>query len=395
MKKKVLFIIGTLQSGGVSKSMVSLLNVWDRDKYETSLLLCCKEGDIFSKYLPEDVNVIYNPIIEHVMGGFSSAKWLFLHGHILLSIGVLFRLLLSRVSKALSGELIAMMMPIVSNEHYDLVVDYGGQQLLYYMVNKVKATRKVTFFHNDYSKWPYYYSADKKYYPKVDNIFSISKTCTDALKKYFPNCAEKVSIMENISSPDVIHSQATESTNELSEMLQGYKNEGNIILCTVAHFCRRKGGDFAVEAAEILKQQHVKFKWIFVGKILEEDLCDMIKKKRLDDNMIFVGVQSNPYPYMFLSDIYVQPSRYEGKSISLDEAKILYKPIVVTNFSTVYDQFENRKNATICEMSGESLSEAILELIQNNKICSLYSNYLRENLYDNSSEILKLYTLIS
>lgn len=395
MKKKVLFIIGTLQSGGVSKSMVSLLNVWDRDKYETSLLLCCKEGDVFSKYLPENVNVIYNPIIEHVMGGFSSAKWLFLHGHILLSIGVLFRLLLSRVSKALSGELIAKMMPIVSNEHYDLVVDYGGQQLLYYMVNKVKATRKVTFFHNDYSKWPYYYSADKKYYPKVDNIFSISKTCTDALKKYFPNCAEKVSIMENISSPDVIHSQATESTNELSEMLQGYKNEGNIILCTVAHFCRRKGGDFAVEAAEILKQQHVKFKWIFVGKILEEDLCDMIKKKRLDDNMIFVGVQSNPYPYMFLSDIYVQPSRYEGKSISLDEAKILYKPIVVTNFSTVDDQFENRKNATICEMSGESLSEAILELIQNNKICSLYSNYLRENLYDNSSEILKLYTLIS
>lgn len=395
MKKKVLFIIGTLQSGGVSKSMVSLLNVWDRDKYETSLLLCCKEGDVFSKYLPEDVNVIYNPIIEHVMGGFSSAKWLFLHGHILLSIGVLFRLLLSRVSKALSGELIAKMMPIVSNEHYDLVVDYGGQQLLYYMVNKLKGTRKVTFFHNDYSKWPYYYSADKKYYPKVDNIFSISKTCTDALKKYFPNCAEKVSIMENISSPDVIHSQAIEFTNELSEMLQGYKNEGNTILCTVAHFCRRKGGDFAVEAAEILKQQHVKFKWIFVGKVLEEDLCDMIKKKRLDDNMIFVGVQSNPYPYMFLSDIYVQPSRYEGKSISLDEAKILYKPIVVTKFSTVHDQFENRKNATICEMSGESLSEAILELIQNNKICSLYSNYLRENLYDNSSEILKLYTLIS
>lgn len=395
MKKKVLFIIGTLQSGGVSKSMVSLLNVWDRDKYETSLLLCCKEGDVFSKYLPEDVNVIYNPIIEHVMGGFSSAKWLFLHGHILLSIGVLFRLLLSRVSKALSGELIAKMMPIVSNEHYDLVVDYGGQQLLYYMVNKVKATRKVTFFHNDYSKWPYYYSADKKYYPEVDNIFSISKTCTDALKKYFPNCAEKVSIMENISSPDVIHSQATETTNELSEMLQGYKNEGNIILCTVAHFCRRKGGDFAIEAAEILKQQNVKFKWIFVGKILEEDLCDMIKKKRLDDNMIFVGVQSNPYPYMFLSDIYVQPSRYEGKSISLDEAKILYKPIVVTKFSTVHDQFENRKNATICEMSGESLSEAILELIQNNKICSLYSNYLKDHLYDNSSEVLKLYTLIS
>ena len=391
MKKKVLFIIGTLQSGGVSKSMVSLLNVWDREKYDTSLLLCCKEGDVFSKYLPEDVNVIYNPIIEHVMGGFSSAKCLFLHGHILLSIGVLFRLLLSRVSKALSGELIAKMMPIVSNEHYDLVVDYGGQQLLYYMVNKVKATRKITFFHNDYSKWPYYYKADKKYYPKVDNIFSISKTCTDALKKYFPDCADKVSIMENISSPNVIHSQATETTNELSEMLQGYKNEGNIILCTVAHFCRRKGGDFAIEAAEILKQQNVKFKWIFVGKILEEDLCDMIKKKRLDDNMIFVGVQSNPYPYMFLSDIYVQPSRYEGKSISLDEAKILCKPIVVTNFSTVGDQFVNGKNGTICEMNGEAVANAIVELMNDSSLRESYQKYLETHIVDNSSEVNKLY----
>lgn len=391
MKKKVLFIIGTLQSGGVSKSMVSLLNVWDRDKYETSLLLCCKEGDVFSKYFPEKINVIYNPIIEHVMGGFSSAKWLFLHGHILLSIGVLFRLFLSRVSKSLSGELIAKMMPIVSNEHYDLIVDYGGQQLLYYMVNKLRATRKITFFHNDYSKWPYYYKADKKYYPKVDNIFSISKTCTDALKKYFPDCADKVSIMENISSPNVIHSQAKDFTNELSELLQGYKDEGNTILCTVAHFCRRKGGDFTIESAEMLKKQHIKFKWLFVGKVLEEDLCYLIKEKGLEENMIFVGVQSNPYPYMYLSDIYVQPSRYEGKSISLDEAKILCKPIVVTNFSTVGDQFVNGKNATICEMNGEAVANAIVELMNDSSLRESYQKYLDTHIVDNSSEVNKLY----
>lgn len=389
--KKVLFIVGTLQSGGVSKSMVSLLNVWDRDKYDTSLLLCCKEGDVFSKYLPEKVKVIYNPIIEHVMGGFSSVKWLFLHGHILLSIGVLLRLLLSRISKSLSGELIAKMMPTVSDEYYDLVVDYGGQQLLYYMVNKLKAARKVTFFHNDYSKWPYYYNADKKYYPKVDNIFSISKTCTDALKKYFPDCADKVSIMENISSPSMIQAQAEDYSNDLRVMFQEYKNDGNNILCTVAHFCRRKGSDFAIEAAEILKKQHVKFKWLFVGKVLEEDLCYLIKEKGLEENMIFVGVQSNPYPYMYLSDIYVQPSRYEGKSISLDEAKILCKPIVVTNFSTVGDQFENGKNGTICEMKGKAVANAIIELINNPSLQASYRMYLESHIADNSNEVNKLY----
>jgi len=394
MKKKVLFIIGSLQSGGVSKSMVSLLNAWDTEKYETSLLLCCKDGDVFSDYLPKNIQLIYSPVIEHVMGGFSSVKWLFLHGHILLSIGVLLRLLLSRISKSLSGELIAKMMPTVSDEYYDLVVDYGGQQLLYYMVNKLKAARKVTFFHNDYSKWPYYYSADKKYYPKVDNIFSISKICTDALKRYFPNCADKVLIMENISSPSMIQAHAEEYTDDLRVMLQEYKNDGNNILCTVAHFCRRKGGDFSIEAAEILKKQHVKFKWLFVGKVLEQDLFNSIKEKGLDEDMIFVGIHSNPYPYIKLSDIYVQPSRFEGKSISLDEAKILCKPIVVTNFSTVGDQFENRKNATICEMNGKALANAIIELIKEPTLQESYREYLETHLIDNSSEVNKLYNYL-
>ena len=391
MRKKVLFIIGTLQSGGVSKSMVSLLNAWDRNKYDTSLLLCCKEGDVFSKYLPNNVKIIYSPIIEHVMGGFSSARWLLLHGHILFSFGVLLRLLLSRVSKSLSGELIAKMMPVVSHEHYDLIVDYGGQQLLYYMVNKLRASRKVTFFHNDYSKWSYYYNADKRYYPTVDRIYSISRICVDALKQYFPNCADKVSIMENISSPCIIQAQAKEIKDDLRLMIQDFKNNRNIILCTVAHFCRRKGGDFAIEAAEMLKTKQKKFKRLFVGKVLEDDLFESIKEKGLDENMIFVGIQSNPYPYMKLTDIYVQPSRYEGKSISLDEAKILCKPIVVTNFSTVGDQFENRQNATICEMSGKAVANAIIELINDTTLQESYREYLETHLIDNSSEVNKLY----
>lgn len=114
-------------------------------KYETSLLLCCKDGDVFSDYLPKNIQLIYNPVIEHVMGGFSSLKWLLAHGHFLLCLGVLLRLILSRISRSLASELIAKMMPAVSDVHYDLIVDYGGQQLLYYMVNKLSATKKVSF----------------------------------------------------------------------------------------------------------------------------------------------------------------------------------------------------------------------------------------------------------
>lgn len=391
MKKKVLFIIGTLQSGGVSKSMVSLLNAWDREKYDTSLLLCCKEGNVFSKYLPEDVNVIYNPVVEHVMGGFSSAKWLLLHGYFLLSLGVLLRMFLSRISRPLASELIAKMMPVVSHINYDLIVDYGGQQLLYYMVCKLSAVKKVSFFHSDYSKWSFYYRADKKFYPSVDHIFTISETCVDSLKHFFPNCADKVSIMENISSPTMIRQQALESLGNFRERILEMKSDGNIILCTIGHICRGKGFDFALEASEVLKRRGVKFKWVFIGKVLEEDLLKLITDKGIEDYILLVGIQSNPYPYINLSDIVVHPSRFEGKSISLDEAKILCKPIVVTNFSTVGDQFVNRKNGTICEMNGEAVANAIVELMNDSSLRKSYQKYLKTHIVDNSSEVNKLY----
>ena len=394
MKKKVLFIIGSLQSGGVSKSMVSLLNAWDTEKYETSLLLCCKDGDVFSDYLPKNIQLIYSPVIEHVMGGFSSLKWLLAHGYFLLCLGVLLRLILSRMSRPLASELIARMMPVVSNVHYDLIVDYGGQQLLYYMVNKLSATKKVSFFHSDYSKWSFYYNADKKYYPLVDHIFTISQTCVDSLKHFFPNCADRVSIMENISSPTIIRQQSLESIGEFKVQIDQMKAAGNTILCTIGHICRGKGFDFAIEASDILKRNGISFKWLFIGKVLEEDLLKLIADKELDDNILLVGIQSNPYPYIGFSDIVVHPSRFEGKSIALDEAKILCKPIVVTNFSTVGDQFENGKNGTICEMSGKAVANVIIELINNPNLQDSYRTYLGTHIVDNSREVNKLYTYL-
>ena len=391
MKKKVLFIVGTLQSGGVSKSMVSLLTVWDSTRYDTSLLLCSKKEDVFSKFIPEDVHIIYSPVIEHVMGGMESARWLLLHGHLLLTFGVLLRLLLSRISRSLAGELIARMMPVVSDEHYDLIVDYGGQQLLYYMVDKLSGTRKVSFFHSDYAKWPFYFSADKRYYLLVDHIFTISSICAVSLKRYFPACSQNISFMENISSPYVIRRQSLVIPSSLRIQIDRMKSDGNTILCTVGHICRAKGFDLAVRAAEYLKTNRVRFKWFFVGKVIEEDLPELIKEKGLDGYMMLVGVQSNPYPYIGLSDIVVHPSRFEGRSISLDEAKVLCKPIVVTDFSTVSDQFENRTNASICVMDGEEIGKAIIELLNNPDLQETYRKYLEAHITDNSSEVNKLY----
>lgn len=385
MKKRILFMIGTLQSGGVSKSIVNLLNVMDCATYDVHLLLLDRAGDILSPYLPSDITVHVNREIENLHRGLSGIRALVFTGHLWLALGSLIRMLLSKFSRAWAGRWLAYLMPRFTELSFDLIVDYGGQQQLYYMVDKLDGKKKITFFHNDYSKWPYYYAADRLYYPKVDQILSISQTCVDVLKAYFPDCKDKISVMQNISSPVLITKQANETVDLPIAPL---------LLVSLGHIMRRKGTDFSIDAAKILQKKGVEFKWMLVGKVVEKDLIRRIEQEGLADRFVVLGIRSNPYPYIKAADIYVHPARFEGKSIALDEAKILCKPIVVTNFSTVNDQFEDRVNASICEMNGEALADAIIELATHKELRQSYVAYLSAHIVDNSSEVEKLYAFI-
>lgn len=388
MRKKVLFIIGTLQSGGVSKSMVNLLNVFDKDSFDVHLMLLSKHGDVFSKYLPNGVTLHHSQIIEDLHGELPGAFRLLRSGHLLMALGSLLRMMLSRIDRSRAGMLLARLMPRIVDEEFDLIVDYGGQQQLYYMVDKLKGKKKVSFFHNDYRKWSYYHKADKRYYRFVDQIFTISDICVEALKECFPEYANKISMMENISSPQLIHKQA-------EEPLDMVLSKNKVVLATLGHLCRRKGWDYIIEAAKVLRARGVDFVWLQIGKIIEYDLVDVITNEGLENYFIFTGIKPNPYPYLKACDIYVHPSRFEGKSIALDEAKILCKPIVVTNFSTVGDQFEDRVNASICEMSGDDVAEKIMELLSNEQLRNNYVENLSKDMHDNSDEVKKLYKYLA
>lgn len=367
--KKILFIIGYLGSGGISKSMVNLLNAMDRSRYEIHLLIMSGKEGPYEIFIPCDVFKHRIPEIGWISAGVGGLKNLLFHGHLLLAFGSLLRLVLSCFDKSSAARLMAWMYPKFQGE-FDTIVDYNGQQNMYYMVDKLDGKRKISFFHSDYAKYPYYYKADKLYYPKVDQIFTISPMCVESLKKYFPELAEKIELFENISIPSLIYKLAEQET-----VLPDYNG---IVFVTVGLISYNKGFDLIVGASKILHEQGLDFRWIMVGKTLDDakPYLSQLKLKGLSEHFIFTGVKTNPYPYMKRATIVVHASRFEGKSITLDEAKILCKPIVVTNFSTVRDQFEDGVNATICEMNSLALAEAIQELLFNKKKTVNYCNNL-------------------
>lgn len=395
MRKKILFIIGILDTGGVSKSMLSLLNVIDKEKYEVSLLMMNTSG-AFSDQIPARIRVLSDSRLTALTSGFSGIKDLisFRKGtgfHPLLAFLSLIRFVFSFIDKSLAGVFLARISPKITDDSFDLIIDYNGQQDLYYMVDKLNGKQKITFFHSDYRKWRYYEKADRKYFGKVDGIYTISEECVSALKEVFPEYTDKFHLMENISSPSLINKLA----DELIEPTLT-KQQHDFIIASLGYVSIGKGSELAVQVAKKLKEAGICFEWWFIGGVTNDwDYQGFVKKNGLEDNVKFLGVKANPYPYLKRADLYVHLSKFEGKSIALDEVKVLCKPVVVTNFSTVHDQFEDRVNASICEMTVEDATDKVTELIHNASLRQSYIDYLKQHIVDNSNEIEKIYSLLS
>lgn len=374
-----------MESGGVSKSMASLLNTIDTDQYEVDLLVVNPVG-VFMNLIPKEINLITEESNALFLSSFpANMPKLLKRGYLKLFVMRFFSALFMKINRGWAGWILSRgIKPI--NKEYDLAVDYNGQHQLYYLVDKIKAKKKATFFHNDYAKWDYYYDMDKRYYPKVGHIFTISEICIQSLIRYFPDQKKKIGLFENISNEKVIR--------QMAEMpIETF--QGNTMI-TVGHLCERKGTRLALQAAEVLKNRGMDFKWYFLGHNTKDyDYEGIIRQKQLVKYVVLLGIKANPYPYMKNACIVVHPSQFEGKSIALDEAKILGKPVVVTNFSTVNDQFENGKNATICEMNEHALADAIEELLGDEKLKNRYMESLKKQSYNNTSEIEKLYKLIT
>lgn len=395
MRKKILFIIGILDTGGVSKSMLSLLNVIDKEKYEVSLLMMNTSG-AFSDQIPARIRVLSDSRLTALTSGFSGIKDLisFRKGigfHPLLAFLSLIRFVFSFIDKSLAGMFLARISPKITDESFDLIIDYNGQQDLYYMVDKLNGKLKITFFHSDYRKWRYYEKADRKYFGQVDGIYTISEECVSALKEVFPEYTDKFHLMENITSPSLINKLA----DELIEPTLT-KQQHDFIIASLGYVSIGKGSELAVQVAKKLKEAGICFEWWFIGGVTNDwDYQGFVKKNGLEDNVKFLGVKANPYPYLKRADLYVHLSKFEGKSIALDEVKVLCKPVVVTNFSTVHDQFEDRVNASICEMTVEDATDKVTELIHNASLRQSYIDYLKQHIVDNSNEIEKIYSLLS
>lgn len=383
--KKILFAIHSLGFGGAERSLVNLLNELPRDKYAVDLLLFQnKEG--FADQLPEWVRVLPAPdAINRFYGssnrGYSLTKL----------VGTACARLARRgrkAQKAYRWRHFYQKRVEALPQHYDVAVAYVGAEIMYYVRDCVSADRKLVWIHNDYRAARYSRADDAPYFVDMDAIVSVSDKCVDVLREEFPQHSQKMYCIENITSSQVVR--------RMAQAFEPKEYEGeDINLLSIGRLWPQKGFDMAIEAAGILRQRGLKFRWYVIGVgALEDQLKKQIEAASLQDTFILLGARSNPYPYIRRCSLLVQPSRYEGKSVVLDEAKILCTPIVVTAYPTVADQIADGKEGLVTQMTPEGIAEGILEMLANNTLRESIRDYLSRHEYGNSSEVEKYMLLL-
>lgn len=389
--KKILFIMNNLNCGGAEKALVSLLKTIDYSKYEVDLLLFKQEG-IFLKQVPKQVNILPEPFgyKYYDMSVINAIIELIKHGKILDAARRLraFFIYKSEKDTYRCGQKV---WPYISkmfgklDKKYDVAIGYLENNPIYYCIDNVYADKKIGFIHNDYDKLGLNPIGDRAYFNKLDNIVTVSEECAEVLKQRFPEYKEKVRVMYNIVSPSIINDMAKEKI-EL--------NNAEINLVTVGRLNYQKGYDMAIEACKKLIEKGYDIKWNILGEGKDRvNLENLIKKYNLEDRFILLGIRENPYPYILNADIYVQTSRFEGKSIAIDEAKILNKPILVTNFSTVKDQISDGKEGSIVEMNVDSIVIGLETLIKDKSLRDKFTKNLSTEKLGTEQEIQIFYDL--
>ena len=385
--KHIIFVMPTLRMGGAERALVSLLKALDPKRVKVDLFLF-ERGGVLEKEVPSWVKIIpSDPIVRDMTLELRNYLGeLLRHRKLSAAITRLKITVMARRGKNyFSWEAIEKYIPSVPG-HYDVAVGFLEGFTDFFVADKVNADRKIGWIHTDMSG-KIFNKQEMAYYRKLDMLATISEKCRTAFINRSEYPGERMRVIENIVLPQEILHKADETVGEMWD-------SSKIHIVSVGRLEYLKGMDIAAKTALILKKNGCDFVWHIYGRgLMQEEISQYVKQNNLSDCFILEGQRPNPYPYMKKADIIVQPSRREGKSLVLDEAKILGKAIIVTNYPSVTDQITDRKTGIIVEITPEAIAEGLELLMTDTRLKSDLEDNCRRELNQSGRVVDQFYRL--
>lgn len=392
--KKIIIIHSNMEIGGAETSLLNFLYALDYSKVSVDLFLYEQSGELL-ELLPDEVNVLdevsqYKALMVPIREIFFSKNCLIAVARLLSKLVCYFKRRnytdYGYIIKQRSHCYALAVLPKIEGK-YDCAISYIDPH--YIMLHKVNASKKIGWFHTDFKR----IRPDKIYedlmWNKCDYIVNVSDSCKRNFDEAHEKLINKSIVIENLLSKKFIESQANAFSVE-NEM----KND-SIKLLSIGRFSEAKNFDNVPDICKRIIENGIDVKWYLIGYGGEEALIQKkIKEACMEEQVIILGKKSNPYPYIANCDVYIQPSRYEGKSVTVREAQILGRPVIITNYSTAKSQLINGIDGIIVPMDNEGCAKGIVNVLNDARLRKYISTNCRLNDYSNIQELKKLYNLI-
>lgn len=368
--KKVLFVINTLGCAGAETALIELLKSLDEKEYELSLYVLMGQGEMIDK-IPENVKLLNDHYCKDSVlskqGKQAMMKTVWRsfwgNGNVFGKFAYIVRTFsaMRRTGKFQPDKILWRVISDGSQrfeETYDLAVAYLEGGSTYYVADHVKAKKKAAFIHIDYESSGYTRGMDRNCFDKMDRIFTVS----DEVKKHFlnvyPKYQDKVKVFHNIINQDEIRRKAEEET--------GFEDHfDGVRLLTVGRLTYQKAYDIAIDAMKLIKDRGYKVRWYILGEGNERPALEKkVKELGLEKEFLMPGAASDPFPYYKQADIYVHATRFEGKSIAIQEAQTLGCAIIASDCNGNREQIVQGKDGLLCQLDPESIAEAVISLVE-------------------------------
>lgn len=395
--KKVLIFSHALEIGGAERALLGLLDSIDYTQCSVDLFLMRHEGELFNK-IPMEVNLL--PELSQYASLATPLKKVIRKGRFGVALGrTVGKFFASRYVKKqnisrdngvgleYSHKYTRIFMPKISAETYDLAISFLTPH--YFVAEKVNAKKKIAWIHTDYSRVRVDVKSEIAMWGRYDYIASISEAVTDSFTKIFPTLKNKIVLIENILPEKLIGKQAEEFIPEKEMPLKGIR------LLSIGRYCTAKNFDNIPDICSRIRASGIDIKWYIIGYGGDEKLIHQkIEESGMREYVVMLGKKDNPYPYIKACDLYVQPSRYEGKCVTVREAQILGKPVVITNYATSASQLEDGVDGVIVPMDNEGCARGIAELLRDSEKMHRLSETCLQRDYSNAEEVEKIYKLM-
>ena len=399
MKTNILIAIHYLEIGGAESALIGLLSNLDYSRVNVDLFVYDHRGEMM-KYIPDEVNLlpqigeysmIERPIAELIRKGYWKIAIARLRAKLQ------HRRAIKRMSdqeKRMSdgsifyyvANCVLPYLPFINNgKVYDVAISFLTPHAI--VREKVRANKYVAWIHTDYSKVFINSKLEESVWNSYDNIVSISKGTTDSFLSVFPSLRTKIVEIPNLLPAELIYQRA-------SECIPTEMDFDGIKILSIGRFCEAKNYDNLPHMAKILKEKGLRFRWFIIGYGDHSPIDNAIEETKTSDCVIILGKKENPYPYIKKCDIYCQPSRYEGRSVTVEEAKLLCKPVLLTNYPTARHQIEDGETGIICEMDNQAVADALYNIANSPILLAKLSENLARIGCDSSGELERFYELV-